>query len=502
MIMHSKTCEQRKTPEQKLFSFVEKEDTTSQPVIPFTICDRNRGFDGYDLVFWEGITLRRLITTPLLYELYGPVVCVTRRSTQRALVVSDIPCFSSSPRVTGFNGVTLAHVEGKSVHFEKELFSKKACLQIQKLNDCVGCSGRGRIAACNHILLENLVRGTLHRGEHLWLRYYILIDDKRRTDVFESSHTSDDDYAAAEWVYPAVYDKEDFCKFLEKEAGQHNWKFNKPGNYVGSFSPAPCELHNFDYALDSPKVPTGCSISAHAGWSTRRALVRCEKECCFFKYCNDIETYKASAKHCQSANGPYDEKVVEEIYRREVKAHNVDVEKVSFIAYNGGVTTGLFGYEMELRGMDDNMQDVVFTRYEKRADWNTRTYSYEDAVTILHTPWRENGVYHYPRITKPEDVILMPEDILHLYMEICQHDYLRSYNYYCGQAYPFINSVQYQGRAYADEFSVNVTPGRTTKVNTLQEVHACFGLGWRDKTKILTGKIARELLAKVDQETK
>ena len=107
-----------------------------------------------------------------------------------------------------------------------------------------------------------------------------------------------------------------------------------------------------------------------------------------------------------------------------------------------------------------------------------------------------DGDYRYPDIKI--DVPMLSEDALHLYMEICQHDYVRSYNYYCGQAYPKIMMVC---RVRGTYFNIDVAPGYAQTIGTLMRVQRMFDMGWQSRTKILEGDIAKELLAKAEPET-
>lgn len=158
--------------------------------------------------------------------------------------------------------------------------------------------------------------------------------------------------------------------------------------------------------------------------NTRAALRRCKSECMFYEYCGAVaKPYYGLPVRCQQekgeANGPYRTASILEALHWFLERSGLGgrtQEDVALIALNAGLETRLpDGCIWVLERFAPDFRGVEFS--SRRATL-VHTFSWDETLRLLHTPYRTGNEYVYPTVQKPSR--LMREDELMIYIELCQ----------------------------------------------------------------------------------
>ena len=230
------------------------------------------------------------------------------------------------------------------------------------------------------------------------------------------------------YQYTECLDREersDLHRKLSKDCRTCGYTFLPPSTMIREFQESFIFLDDVDFNEGIENLSKRSQRSKDAA-VTRKHLKICENECMHFLDCTQLTKplYGAPTK-CQQkgvwgygVKGPFKKEHVHAMLDKFMsEPGRRSWEEVSFIAQNGGVSTHIFGYEIELRGMTQDMKNVEFSRVGTQT-W--KTYSFDDAMTLLTTPWRDGKSYVYPEI-RHNCENLGKEQML-LYVEACHHD--------------------------------------------------------------------------------
>lgn len=237
-------------------------------------------------------------------------------------------------------------------------------------------------------------------------------------------------------MMPELFDYDDTVAYLRKFAREFGWTYISPGclHSPGDAMPAQADEFNFshDYAI---RCRDEARDRAEFAAETRRWAARCKKECEIYNSCSWCETpYHGRPTRCWTESdlrGPFTEDEIHAVYaafRRDQCA--LSDEQLSYLVACGGAETRIFGRTMRLRKANRNMRDVDFFLTTNK---EVVTYSFEDAMTLLHTPYRDGGDYVYPVHPQKRERAwgaVLDEDRLDIYTEICRHEGLQSYSFY------------------------------------------------------------------------
>jgi len=346
------------------------------------------------------------------------------------------------------------YVHNNELVYRTSIELDKYCMSIAKFGGCFSCPEEKCFSRCVHNKVMTLAEKLGHK---------------------KFMHSLVNSEAVNRQL---LCDTEDLEVFLRKSSRNNRWTFIKPGNFSNAFESKINRVS--DVRMDDAEDKLQEARARHAlGIKTSAAVKRCKAECCFSDYCRGtVKPYYGYPSRCQSSGayhgnivpGPFTEKEVREVFRR-VRSHSGvrSAEEISQIAYNAGTSTYIFGYELQLCKMAPNLRDVQFVRPTTREHF---TYSYEDAMTILRTPYRDGKhhldgrEYQYPGMQSIESK--MSDDVLDIYHEACQYDYAKEYRTaYTTQVTPTIMSLTWN--LYSQRIDVELKPGWSLTLSSVSE---------------------------------
>jgi len=418
--------------------------------------------------------------TPLVQKLFGyPVYGVLAPGKEgNRMVVSGYPGYL--PRIVGADPGTHIHIAAKDcVVTVSAVDLLDRCNRPEKLTlDCEKCNliNKGDESSCvEHCL-------------NLWLE-----------------HNGHDPklFAPKEGMSHDGWESEDFDDFLKNV---------EMGDFEGYSYIPPCKTQSCGVKIPRNVAPLfrpaeSCYLSkvdenkeARSERSRRAAATRkhtkvCHAECCLKDQCDWLEKRYIRASFCQTGNsaneygrtghsrahlGPYtDEKIMESYnhWWNAMEKGSVDIEKISYMAYHAGNITNAFGFELRLGGMDSHMNHVQFFREQR--PWEDMFYTYDDAVKLMKTPFRQDGGYHKMFADPPPR--LMTRDELIVYAEARRHkSTLETYGF--GNR-AFATHVRWN--PHSSNFAIHVNGGyyysgqRTLEagVEGIKSLAAIFGVG-------------------------
>lgn len=278
-------------------------------------------------------------------------------------------------------------------------------------------------------------------------------------------------------------DDEDIEYFLQTRAPKAGWTYIKPGLFSGPYET------KLSFAPEINMGDARCNLEAardrwELGKKTIAAKKICKEKCYLADWCSALEKpYFSAPTRCQeegshSEHGPYQEDEIREVFRlfrEEINAR--PQEEIVQVAGNSGVSTYIFGYELQLCKMAPNLRDVEFVRPFSML---RETYSYEDAMTLLHTPYRYRDCDKVIRYGKPEMLrveVRMSETELDIYTQLCQYTEAKTYcTRYPGRfACPLIKTVRWRPEL---DFYMTLKPGWDTQVHHLAQIGPIVG-NWK-----------------------
>ena len=413
--------------------------------------------------------------------------------------------------LTGFKDkVVAAHdIVGKSrrenppIHFgcvrnEKfvswsEMRLDKFCLNVAKFSNCYACDGADDLVPCVRNKLEQAM-------------------EEMGINIPFATHWIEED------ATEALYNEDDMERYLRSESKKAGWTYIKPGNLVEPFTPKLASVLDIYMDEAEEKLQEGRE-RWERGKETTAAVKRCEDECYVHAYCSGpCKPYHGLPSHCQkgtsymrgSLTGPYSEEEINETYRVIRERINARPEhEIRQIAAYGGTSTWIFGYELELCKMDSDLRNVQFVRPTTMKRF---TYSYEDAMTLLHTPYRHGKEYEYPGdgMRRIEGHGLqyieakMSEKSLNIYMEACQYDSAKEYStWYPGcYATPYIRYLKWN--IFRDTFNLVLKPGYSFTLDHVGQTYLIMERNWCPLPSIAKENLEmlRAARGEADQETK
>lgn len=250
------------------------------------------------------------------------------------------------------------------------------------------------------------------------------------------------------------WDTEDIETFLRKVSARTPWEFVQPRLTVDHpFAPRLLQASELDFREVDTRHKERSDRSKRA-MQTRKAVKRCEKECFFHKLCDYCEKPYFGRPHgCQvgerfgmSIPGPYSEEQAYDAAKKFWQSlPHIEREKIELVAYNAGLSTCIFGYELRLGRMTAEMDGVEFYR---PTTGERRYMSFDDALLLCTTPYRYKGEYEYPEFKKPPEP--MDDEEFYTYVEVCQHSWIRNRGYKQPHA-PEILSVEWRLGGFKSE---------------------------------------------------
>lgn len=417
----------------------------------------------------------------LVFGTNGVTPVKTMRSVARSFFVYDL--FGQTFWLTGYRDKVVAgsHIVGNKIPlcygFARQgnvfVWPKDrvmgSCTKLEALLGCYACPGgeKDSSGCCEEVIKRFLLEEENIEGPFPSL---------------EKSHREE-----------TLTDPDDIQKFLQQMAPKSGWEYIKPGLFAG---PHETRLGfvseiNMDEANDELEY-------ARARWKTGRQTIAakkiCEAECYLSNFCESLEKpYYSAPQRCQTnfsehrepefrsrdvSCGPYRKEEMHkvfELFRKSIDARSP--EEIAQIACNAGTSTYIFGYELQLCKMAENMRDVEFVR---PYGMERVTYSYEDAMTLLHTPYRDcynNKSVYYMKPRMEFIGARMSVDELDIYTEICQYTCVKDYCTAFPGCYatPHIQTVLWRPQL---DFHVTLQPGYDLHINHLARIGPIVG-SWR-----------------------
>lgn len=438
--------------------------------------------DGACLVFGTGgMAPERIMSsvarTPFVLELFGTNFWLTGFK-DKVVVADDIVGKSRRENPPIHFGCVR---NGKFISWS-EMRLDKYCLNIAKFSDCFACPEAENVITCVRRKVEHAMRD-------------MGIDDP--FEEWENDGCSSD----------ALYDDNDMEHYLCSMSKKSGWTYIKPGNFSEPFTGRLNHVLHV-YMDDAEEKLKEGRERWELGKKTSAAIKRCENECYIQGYCSGpCKPYYSTPHNCQTGAGygrsdilgPFSEEEFNAAFRvaREKMGARPEHE-IRQIAANAGISTWIFGHELMLCKMASNLRDVQFVRPTTMKRF---TYTYEDAMTLLHTPYRHRRTYEYAGMQRIEAE--MSEKSLNIYTEACQYDYAREYNcYWPGRAVtPY---VQYLGwNVFSGNLSLVLKPGWTLSLTHVAQAHEVMERCWRPVPSIVNRNldVLKELRARAEQET-
>lgn len=245
------------------------------------------------------------------------------------------------------------------------------------------------------------------------------------------------------------------CRRVSKHSP---WEFAHPRDTTGHpFSPTLVQMEEvfFSEASENRKEREERAKKAAA---TRRAVKRCKAECVFEPHCElCTQPYWGRPTTCQegeydmTVGGPYTQEQFDDAYERYWHGlPHIDRKKVERIAFNAGLTTWVFGYELVLSRMTADMDAVEFVRPRTG---EVRVVDYEEAVMLCTTPYRASSNSRYEQPEKiylstshfwEEDIPPMPDTLFYTYLELCANSCTLQGGRGFSNDYPLIHTVEWR----------------------------------------------------------
>lgn len=253
---------------------------------------------------------------------------------------------------------------------------------------------------------------------------------------------------------------DDVIKLCKKVSRNSAWEFAHPKDAtLHEFAPRLLQLEEIYFNEVDTCREERCERAQRAA-NTQKAVKRCKKECVFEESCEwCTRPYHGRPWKCQNKDkslygsldilGPYNQEQFTDAHQRFWnQLPHIDRRKVELIAYNGGITTYVFGYELVLSKMNKLMDAVEFVRPRTG---EVRLVDFEEAVLLCTTPYRDHDdVYIYPHRLSgwterywDDDPVHMPDDEFFTYVEICQQDCTLQGGWGYSNDYPSIQEVRW-----------------------------------------------------------
>lgn len=370
--------------------------------------------------------------------------------------------------------IHFGHVRDRKYFSWSEMHLYKYCLNVAKFSHCFACESAEDIVPCVRNKIEQAMK---------------------ELDVAAPFEEVKNDGSCSD----ALYDEKELERFLQKTSATFGWTYVKPGNMAAPFAPKLSRA--IDIHMDDVESNLG---EARARWElgkkTTVAVKRCEEECYICDWCNGCsKPYHSTPLTCQTGNnymsgslcGPFSEEEFNEAYRvaRLEMCARPEYE-IRQIACNSGISTWIFGYELELCKMAPNLRDVQFVRPTTMERF---TFSFKDAMTLLHTPYRDGKDhldgrrYQYPGMQEIQ--AKMSELALNTYTEACQYDYGQPYSTYFPGCYaePQIRGVKWS--IMYDNLDLCLKPGWSYTLKHPGQAYMILGRNWRPLPNIVNNHL-------------
>ena len=264
--------------------------------------------------------------------------------------------------------------------------------------------------------------------------------------------------------------------FLQRVAPRAGWTYIKPGNFADPYETRLAYVTEIHMNESAEKLE-----DARARWElgkqTQVSNQTCQERCCLYDWCDRPQKpYYNSSTRCQheSDGGPYSEQEIHEVFQRFRQEKNArPQEEIAQIAANSGASTYIFGHELMLCKMESNMRDVEFIRPYTMERFS---YSYEDAMTLLHTSYRSRNrdgvVYVKPEMHHVE--AQMTDSELDIYTQLCQYTSAKDYctKYPGCYVTPLIQTIRWRPQS---DFYLTLKPGWDLQIRHLGQIGPIVG---------------------------
>lgn len=425
-------------------------------------------------------TASHVSTASFIRGLFGPNFWIT--AFRDKVVVGDRLVSTEGTLQPMHPPIRFGRVQRGRLFSWSRLELENFCLNLAQFSNCFSCEYAGDFAACIQFKASNALEDLgveRPNAEHKWNGFYDNL----------------------------LYCDEDLEKYLGTESKKDGWTFIKPGNFSGAFSNRLIRAIDVDIETAEDSL-VDARRNREAGVQTIAAAKRCKEECYIYANCSGCtKPYYGTPHRCQTGTeymqhdhkGPFTEdefNLAYRLFREEINAR--PEHEIRFIAYNAGVSTWILGYELELCKMESNLRDVQFVR---PTTMDRFTFSYEDALLLLSTPYRDGKVYSKPDVSRVEKK--MSEKALNTYTEVCQYNYGKDYVTWWRSVYatPYIrNAGWYPG---IDSISLILKPGHSFDLDSVGHAFSVLGYHWRPLPPVVYSRltVVREQLGAAAQET-
>lgn len=264
-------------------------------------------------------------------------------------------------------------------------------------------------------------------------------------------------------------------EFFEEFGSHKTWEFISPSKTGEAFEERFRDISDHQM-WDLVSLAEERKERAQKAIKTKECLQICADECVLHRTCQFIESYKRGAKKCQegqayynnrTGKGPYTAGMLSAANMRLLKRAESEWlprKQIALIAANSGTEIRLLGPRMQMVCLQPDMTHVRFR--EVMRPYAEHTLSFEDAVYLCRLPYWLGGEYHDTGFREPH--VEMSNEELLLYYEICQQDYIKAYNYYCGHCQPIIMEVDW--RPNSKSFGVTGHAGWTCTIDSIRDV--------------------------------
>jgi hypothetical protein len=255
---------------------------------------------------------------------------------------------------------------------------------------------------------------------------------------------------AKTWL-DACDDPDQLFNLLYNNSQWGEWQFVPPMQVSRDFfSERVPPMEQIDFSVHEEMKAARAERSQTAA-QTRKAYKLAKDGCALFGGCSYAPHY--AGRWCRRCSIVTKDTVAERIRILVSGVSQEERDQISFVVHNSGESTGLLGPTLSLSRINLPGRHVV--SFTSRRNKHDRDLSFHDAYQVMTTPYRKNGKYVYPNISRG---IPLTDEQIAIYMMLSGHKYL--------------DYFRTRGWGFSDEI-VFITPGRPSGI------HVQTSMGYR-----------------------